>query len=284
MKKSDIALIFAFILFLAAVWIEFDRHKTQQNEQKSRAAVEKMRNDADYNVKVRNSSQNSISEPEMKKYKEAIDYADAYTTVGDRQKAVPYLEEAVKIVPENLDTLYRLATSQSEAKQYEKAEKTFAKIAEFDSLSPNFWYFRAENMFKSGKNIENLRTAQKFIDKAYNLYPPKDSLFLLNLRAEIYFEEYKYYQSSSPNSVNAKIYEEKFLKVLSEFGKEAEKQNNPVSATDYNYLREKHRAFLEGRTAKSPYSGELQKIKYSQQDIEDIKNHKRVFPAKTGIK
>ena len=60
----------------------------------------------------------------------------AYVGLGLAERALPLLEQAVAVIPDDADSLFALATTQDKFGQREASEKTFARLRELEPRYP----------------------------------------------------------------------------------------------------------------------------------------------------
>lgn len=221
-----------------------------------------------------------LSIVEKKSFKESIKTGDAYVYYGDHEKAAKEYKQAEIINPNDKQTLYRLASSQHNAKQYEEAEKTLAKLANLEINSAGYWSFRATNLSYIPTSIENMKKAAIYYEKAAQRYISKDSYMTYELKANIYFNLYKYYRAqrndSQPASQDELFASKKFFEALAEIKRLSEDRDYYGNIKElYKNLYNEYNEFPHG-TPESKLAQELPRlIEYTQDDIE---NHKRNRP------
>ena len=225
-------------------------------------------------------TKNSNQSESEEYYQDVMDTANAYVSVGDFQKAAEQYQKAAELSDDDPDTLLRLASSQHNAKQYADAEKTLSVIEYWGSQKDHYWIFRAENMAKNLITIENIDKAIEYSKKADSLITDKENVWLyLTSKAKIYLEKYKYYRSKRENYAPATQEEnqakETFLATL------ADLENISISRNDRHIME--YRTDLWNQYITFPNfkyqsefenAPELEKIPYTQDDIERIKQHR----------
>lgn len=222
----------------------------------------------------------NLNPEEKEKFTEAMETADAYVYLGDDKKAVEEFKKAQKLNPNDRQTLYNLASSQHNAKLYEVAEETLSKLEGAEANSPDYWSFRATNIHKKPNSLKNINLAVEYMEKAYNLASYKTSPLFLENRASIYLEQYKYHRQRRTNPDKASRAEitakNKFLYALRDYKDEAVRQNDQFLLKVHDDMYNQYIAFPD-KKYKSMYSRgfELQKIDYTQDDIEKAKQIRR---------
>ena len=172
-----------------------------------------------------------------------------------------------------------MASSQHNAKQYEEAEKTLAKLENLEINSAGYWSFRATNLSYIPTSIENMKNAAIYYEKATQLYISKDDYMIYELKANIYFNLYKYYRAkrsdSQPASQDELFASKKFFEALAEIKRLSEERDYYGNIKElYKDLYNKYNAFPHG-TYESKLEPELPKlIEYTQDDIENNKKNR----------
>lgn len=221
-------------------------------------------------------------------YNDYLNTANAYITVGDNQKAAEQYAKAAKLKNNKPEILFKVACQQYNAHQYEEAENIFAKIENWGETYSDYWLMRTENMSNILTSIKNINKAKKYSQKMDGFVTNKEDVWLyLTTKAKIYLEEYKYYRIQRKNytpitqeEIDAK---ETFLETLKDLETIAHNRkdshimnyrsdlwNQYITFPDFNY---------ESKFDNLP---ELEKIPYTQEDIERIKLHRPQddFPQK----
>lgn len=219
--------------------------------------------------------------PEQKvAFDDSIKTGDAYVYYGDHEKAVKSFKQSEQLNPQDRQTLYRLASSQYNAKQYQEAEQTLKKLEKSEYNDAGYWSFRAENMSRMPDSLKNIKLAVKYVERAYNLSKYKDSWMFLETRAKIYFEEYKYYKLRRLNGTEDRTKDEnkvkeKFLNALNDLNNLAISKNDSLIKAHHDDLYSQYLSFPNG-SSKSDFEDlpELQPVEYSKADIERIKNNR----------
>lgn len=227
-------------------------------------------------------------------FKDAINTGDAYVYYGDSQKAVEEFKKAEHVNPEDKQTLYRLASSQHNAKQYEEAEKTLARLENLESDSSGYWSFRAQNLSNIPTSLDNMKRAADYYEKATQIYISEESYMTYELKANIYFNLYKHYRSQRSDSENATQDEifasKKFFEALADLKRIANARKICNDKTEsfkgphcYKYyddikalhdkLYDKYKAFPNGTYVEPPVL-ELQPVEYTQKDIDNFKKNR----------
>lgn len=209
-------------------------------------------------------------------FSDSVKTGDAYVYYGDHKKAIEQFKQAEQLNPKDKQTLYRLASSQHNAGQYEEAEQTLKKLENSERGSADYWAFRAENISKKPDSLKNIKCAVKYLEKAYSLTSYKDLLPFLKTRAEIYLNEYKYYRQKRQTRESVcsaeKIAKEKLLNALNDLQAVAIKNNDSYYKTIHDDLYNQYLFFPDGKY-KSAFEDlpQLDEIEYTQKDIERVK-------------
>lgn len=221
-------------------------------------------------------------------FNEEMNTANAYITVGDHGKATEHYKKAAEANNDNPETLFRLACSQYNAKQYEDSEKTFEKIEYWGKVRSDYWLIRTENMSNILTSIQNINKAKKYSQKVDSFVTDKEGVYLyLTTKAKIYLEEYKYYRIQRKNfepatqkEIDAK---ETFLATLKDLKEISLKRNDSHIMRIRDDLLLQYQAFPDFKY-ESEFDNlpELEKMPYTQEDIERIKQHRPQddFPQK----
>ena len=221
-------------------------------------------------------------------FNEEMNTANAYITVGDHEKAAEHYQKAEKLAPQDIDVAIRLAAAQSNAGKYESAEITLNKIEKACVNRLDYWSLRTENMSNDLISIENINKAIKYSQKTDNLIINKENSWLYQItKAKIYLAEYKYYriqrkyyESATQNEIDAK---ETFLATLKDLKEISLKRNDSDIMRIRDDLLLQYQAFPDFKY-ESEFDNlpELEKIPYTQEDIERIKQHRPQddFPQK----
>ena len=236
----------------------------------------------------------ALSRKQKESFKDAIRTGDAYVYYGDPQKAVEEFKKAELVNPEDKQTLYRLASSQHNAKQYEEAEKTLAKLENLEMNSSGYWSFRAQNLSKIPTSLDNMKRAATYYEKATQIYISEESYMTYELKANIYFNLYKYYRGKrsdvEPATQDEAYASKKFFEALADLkrianvrkichdetesfkGAHCHKYYDDIKAL-HDKLYAKYKAFPNGTYVEHPVI-ELQPIEYTQKDIDNFKKNR----------
>ena len=248
----------------------------------------------------------NLTTKEKEEFKDSVKTGDAYVYYGDHQKAVEEFKKAEQVNPEDKQTLYRLASSQHNAKQYEAAENTLAKLENIENDFDGYWSFRARNLSYIPTSLDNMKKAAVYYEKAAQIYISKDSYMTYELKANIYFNLYKYYRaqrSDTDSATQDEIYaSQKFFEALAEIKRIANERKICRDETDrfkgphcekyyddikgiHDKLYKQYKAFPNGPYEQESPTLELQPIEYTQADIEKIKNNRPQYnyPRKNSL-
>lgn len=237
-----------------------------------------------------------LTTKEKEVFKDAIKTADAYVYYGDHQKAVEELKKAEKLNPADIQTLYHLASSQHNAKQYEDAEKTLAKLENAEINIADYWSFRARNLSNVPTSLNNMKRAAEYFEKSMELATFKDSYMTYELKATIYFNLYKYYRGQRTSAQEASQDElsasKKFFEALAEIKRIADERKICRDESEnfkgyhceryYDDIKSIHDKFYSKYKAfpnvineeSAPPFPKLQTLEYTQADIEYNKKHR----------
>lgn len=87
-----------------------------------------------------------LNKEDKEQFKNSIEDGDAHAYLGNEEKAIEQYEQAEQLNPNDVQTLYRLASSQHNAGHFEEAENTLKKLEFTKRNSPDYWSFRATNI------------------------------------------------------------------------------------------------------------------------------------------
>lgn len=216
----------------------------------------------------------------QEQYNDAIDTASAYLLVGDHQKATEQYKKAAKADHNNPETLFKIACFQYNAKKYDAAENTFKQIEKWGETRADYWLIRTENMSNLLTSIKNINKAIKYSHKTDTFVTDKEQSWLyLTTKAKIYLAEYKYYRIKRENYAPATQEENQAKEVFLATLKDIE--NIARSRSDRHIME--YRTDLWNQYITFPNfkyqsefenAPELEKIPYTQDDIERIKQHR----------
>lgn len=213
-------------------------------------------------------------------YEDEMNTANAYITVGDHKKAAEHYKKAAIANNNNQETLFQLANSQYNAKQYEDAEKTFEQVENWGQTRTDYWLIRTENISNLLTTINNIEKAKKYSQKVDNFITDKEGAWLyLTTKAKIYLAEYKYYRIKRNNYAPATKEEnqakETFLATLKDLENVSINRNDTHIMEYRNDLWNQYITFPNSKyQSKFENSLELEKIPYTAEDIERIKRYR----------
>lgn len=221
-------------------------------------------------------------------FNEEMNTANAYITVGDHEKAAEHYQKAAKLKNNEPKLLFSVACQQYNSHQYEEAENTFAQIERWGNNRSDYWHIRTENMSNLLTSINNINKAKKYSQKVDSFITDKDGGWLyLVTKAKIYLAEYKYYrikrksyEVATQKEIEAK---ETFLAILKDL------ETISLNRQDSHIMRQRDDLLYQYQSFpdfhyESEFDNlpELEKIPYTQEDIERLKQHRLQddFPSK----
>ena len=88
--------------------------------------------------------------------------------LGRKQEAIPFMEQAVKLEPQNADYWYILADCYNGLKLTEEALNAYNKVTELDALNPEIWLDISDFY---AKELNDINKALELIDEGISLQP-----------------------------------------------------------------------------------------------------------------
>ena len=208
--------------------------------------------------------------------------------------AINELKKTKQLNLEDKQALYRLASSQYSSKKYRDAEKTLAKLENSEINSFGYWLFRAQNLSYIPTSLGNMTRAAEYYEKSTRIYISKESYMTYELKANIYFNLYKYYRAHRSGTKSATQDElfarQKFFEALADIKRIADERKICHEKTEnfkapycekyydvikgiYNKLYDEYKTFPNEPSYSEQPAPELQPIKNIQVDIENNKKY-----------
>lgn len=90
--------------------------------------------------------------------------SELYLLIDNPQTSLSYLQRALELAPENLDTLELMGDTYFALMNYEVAEISWKKVTEVDSKRFNIWFKLGELYYQTGKYVKATQSLLNYLD------------------------------------------------------------------------------------------------------------------------